>query len=230
MRTAKAKIRLRGGAVWSGPSLSAKRIIVHYRTYKQRANARLRLCACADWIWICAFLRMFEDPFLLDVAQIRFTIPKILLEWKVKTWKWPFFIMCFNRGPKSVRSPAKTLRIEFWWLFLHYGWNKKKDENRCQNLIKCKYNVIHIYYVYVPETTLQKICTLYTYMYFTVWHYTCNVCVLNRITSQDMASSSERKFLWSMCEQRKPRSGCADAQSDQSLRCPQTESLSSIII
>ena len=38
-------LSLRIPAGWSGPSLSANRIIGYYR---------LRLCACAGWIWICA--------------------------------------------------------------------------------------------------------------------------------------------------------------------------------
>ena len=42
-------------AVWSGPSQSANRIIWHCRLYQRRANARMKLCACAGWIWISAF-------------------------------------------------------------------------------------------------------------------------------------------------------------------------------
>ena len=59
MRTEKAQISLSIRAVWSGPSLSANRIIGHYRMYKWRANTQMRLCACAEWIWLC-ILRMFE--------------------------------------------------------------------------------------------------------------------------------------------------------------------------
>ena len=55
MRTAKAQIRLRIRAVWSGPELSANRIIGHYWMYWMGANAWMRLCACVGWIWICAF-------------------------------------------------------------------------------------------------------------------------------------------------------------------------------
>ena len=43
MRTVKAQISLRIRAVWSGPSLSAYRIIGHYRMYQWRANIRMRL-------------------------------------------------------------------------------------------------------------------------------------------------------------------------------------------
>ena len=45
----KAKISLRIRAVWSGPSLSAARIIGYYRMYQQRAKARMSPCACAGW-------------------------------------------------------------------------------------------------------------------------------------------------------------------------------------
>ena len=62
---AKAQISLRMRAVWSGPSLSASRIIGHYRMYEWRANARMRLCACAEWIWICAFCACPETLFRL---------------------------------------------------------------------------------------------------------------------------------------------------------------------
>ena len=48
-QTAKTQIRLRRGAVWSGPSQSAVRIIGNYCMYMYhwRAKARMRPCACA---------------------------------------------------------------------------------------------------------------------------------------------------------------------------------------
>ena len=49
MRTAKAQISLRIRAVWSGPLLSANRIIGYYRVYEWRAKAQMILCACARW-------------------------------------------------------------------------------------------------------------------------------------------------------------------------------------
>ena len=52
MRTVKAQISLRIRAVWSAPSLSANRIIGHYKMYGWRANARIRLCAYVEWIWM----------------------------------------------------------------------------------------------------------------------------------------------------------------------------------
>ena len=69
VRTAKAKIRLRRCAVWSGPSLSASRIIEYYKVYQRRTNARMRLCACAGWIWIFAFCACSATPFRLNTIE-----------------------------------------------------------------------------------------------------------------------------------------------------------------
>ena len=49
MQTAKAQISLRIRAVWSGPSLSAYRII-GYRMYEWRALSQMILCTCAGCI------------------------------------------------------------------------------------------------------------------------------------------------------------------------------------
>ena len=47
--TAKTQIRLRIRAVWSGPSLTAARLIGYYRSYQWRAKAWMRPFACAGW-------------------------------------------------------------------------------------------------------------------------------------------------------------------------------------
>ena len=49
VRTVKAQISLRIRAVWSGPLLSANRIIGYNRTFQWRAITRMKLCACAWW-------------------------------------------------------------------------------------------------------------------------------------------------------------------------------------
>ena len=49
VRTAKAQIRLRRCAVWSGPSLSARRINEYYSIDRCIAKILLRLCRLADW-------------------------------------------------------------------------------------------------------------------------------------------------------------------------------------
>ena len=73
MRTAKALIRLRECAVWSGPSLPANRIRGHYRMYLWTANARMKSCACVGWILIC-ILRMKEDTFSLNGTHVNWSI------------------------------------------------------------------------------------------------------------------------------------------------------------
>ena len=49
MLTEKAQISLCIHAVWSGPSLSAARIIEYYRMYQWRAKSWIRPCAWASW-------------------------------------------------------------------------------------------------------------------------------------------------------------------------------------
>ena len=68
MRTAQISLRIR--AVWSGPSLSANRIIGHYKMYQRRANARMRLCAYVGWIWICVLCACSKTQFLLGTAHM----------------------------------------------------------------------------------------------------------------------------------------------------------------
>ena len=63
MLTAKAQIRQRIRAVWSGLSLSADRTIGYYRMYQWRANARMRLWASVEWTWICAFCACSKAQF-----------------------------------------------------------------------------------------------------------------------------------------------------------------------
>ena len=49
MQTAKAQISMRIHAAWSGPSLSANRVIRHCRMLQQRTNALMWLEVRADW-------------------------------------------------------------------------------------------------------------------------------------------------------------------------------------
>ena len=64
-RTAKALIRLRGCAVWSGPSLSAYKISGYYRMYKWRGEGPDNTLRMRRRIWICAFCVCSKAPFLL---------------------------------------------------------------------------------------------------------------------------------------------------------------------
>ena len=72
MLTAKTQIRLRIRAVWSGPLLSANRIIGHFRIYLWRENARMRLCACVGWIWICTFWAYSDSLSLGSTRMVQF--------------------------------------------------------------------------------------------------------------------------------------------------------------
>ena len=68
MRTAKAQINLRIRAVWSGPTLSANRIIRYFRMYQWRANARMKLCMRLMNQNLC-IVRMLENTFSTGAAQ-----------------------------------------------------------------------------------------------------------------------------------------------------------------
>ena len=69
MQTLKAQISLCIPAVRSGPSLSANRIIGHYRMYQWKANAWMRLCPCVVWILI-----FWETLFSLGTAQMEMIV------------------------------------------------------------------------------------------------------------------------------------------------------------
>ena len=92
MWTAKAQISLRGRAGWFGLSLSANRIIGHYRMYKWKAKARMRLCACVGWIWICAFCACSKTRFrwrgLYIVIITKSCLFKYLENFTSKNWKF----------------------------------------------------------------------------------------------------------------------------------------------
>ena len=76
MRTATAQIRLRIRAVWSGPLLSANRIIGYYRMCQRRVNARMRLCPRSAWLeWHFAHARghvfAWRGPYSICVNKIK---------------------------------------------------------------------------------------------------------------------------------------------------------------
>ena len=70
MRTAKTQLSLRMRTIWSEFSFSAKRLIWNYSMYQLRANARMRLFACAVRTWICAFCPCFRRHVFALCAQI----------------------------------------------------------------------------------------------------------------------------------------------------------------
>ena len=99
--TAKAQISLHIRAVWSGPSLSANRIIGYYRMYQSRGKTQKILWACAGWIWICAFVCDWRQFF---------------------TWNSPY-----GKYPNSNNEPAhhkiyyKTITLRLAWTSTQYG-------------------------------------------------------------------------------------------------------------
>ena len=57
----------------------------------------------------------------------------------------------------------------------------------------------------------------------------CDLCwIENAAGSKSKYGPRNAKTSSGICGQRRPRSACASAQSDQGLRCPQTESLNTI--
>ena len=73
MWTAKAQISLHIRAVWSGPSLSAKRLTGHYRMYQWSTNAQMRVWACMGRIWICAVCACSKTHFCLGRPRFKGT-------------------------------------------------------------------------------------------------------------------------------------------------------------
>ena len=71
MQKAKAQISLRIRTLWSGPLLSANRIIGHYIhvKYQKRANPNETLRMRGMNLNLC-ILRMLEDTFSLEAAQL----------------------------------------------------------------------------------------------------------------------------------------------------------------
>ena len=67
VRTAKVQTSLRIRVVRSGHSLSANRIIEYNRMFGWRANARVRLCACAGYE--SAILRILEGTFSRSIKH-----------------------------------------------------------------------------------------------------------------------------------------------------------------
>ena len=91
MRTANAQIRLRICAVWSGPSLSANRIIGYYRMYEWRANARFD------------FAHAWYESESVHFAYIRRHI---------FAWREPYIKLSESKRPIKLRSFMKCFGFE----------------------------------------------------------------------------------------------------------------------
>ena len=120
MRTAKDQINPRIHAVWSGPSLSAnKQIIGYYRIYEWRAKARMRLCACVGWIWICAFYASSKKHFRLTRPNYKlFGTQELIDHFDIKEYLPKFephharkgLGHCAQRGQDHPANPSSLSR------------------------------------------------------------------------------------------------------------------------
>ena len=78
MRTAKAQVSLRIRTIWSGPSLSANRIIGYYRMFEWRAKIQMILCAYAGWSEPAHFAHVrrhifaSRDPLIMYICLLEF--------------------------------------------------------------------------------------------------------------------------------------------------------------
>ena len=103
MRTAKVQIRLRGCAVWSGPLLSAYRIIGYYRMYEWWAKAQMILYACAGWSEHFAHVR--RHFFAWRGQNIRDESGKM------------YVMTCsFSEDSDQLMHPCSLVRIFYWAL------------------------------------------------------------------------------------------------------------------
>ena len=83
MRIANVQISLRIRAAWSGPSLSANRIIWYYRMYDWRAKTRMIRSACTRWCESAYFAHVrrhffaWRDPIMLVPGYVRIGLIQI---------------------------------------------------------------------------------------------------------------------------------------------------------
>ena len=66
---------------------SANGISWCYRLYRWRSYTRMRLCACAGWIWNLCILRMLKDTFSLDAA-LSLVGSFLILFWQFSDYWW----------------------------------------------------------------------------------------------------------------------------------------------
>ena len=102
MRTTIALIRLRNCAVWSGPSLSADRIIGYCRSYWGLEKALVRLCGRHSWTFVAG--HMWYGVFSRVVTHTNTII-------QIKPWlsfavRNPTFVHAQWKDPKLVYAPG----------------------------------------------------------------------------------------------------------------------------
>ena len=110
MWTAKAQIRLHGCAVWSGPSLSANRIIGYYRTYEWRAKALMILCTCAGWS-----------------ESVHFVLLKTLFS---------LILPIYSRLSLSQTPRYQNFQFEITAVWDNRSWNVKNIKQNSTNIIQ----------------------------------------------------------------------------------------------
>ena len=70
MRTAKARIRLRGCAVWSGPLYASRESIEYYGIKQRQIKARMKHCACESAHFAKAWLPFFALRGSFEVCRV----------------------------------------------------------------------------------------------------------------------------------------------------------------
>ena len=125
MRTAKALIRLRIRAVWTGPSLSADRITGYYRMYKWRITARMMLCACVGWpesghsAHVRRHVFALRGPYVKVIKECRF--PSKMNSTHVNSITQNMLITRTQLCSKSIITAPQIIRVvkcmllSFWW-------------------------------------------------------------------------------------------------------------------
>ena len=156
MWTAKAQIRLRRCAVWSGPSLSSYRITGYHILYERRVKAMIILWGCAGWSEP-VYSRMLKTPFRLTwpvycpqdiilrcdarVATYRILVARILT--LIMLWADSaddklviFFIFTQKIGSDTSckLSPEETICIKCQVLFSRKKKKNKKYISKCRLL------------------------------------------------------------------------------------------------
>ena len=141
MRTAKAQISLRIRAVWSGPSLSESRIIEYYWMFQWRANARMRLCACAGWCEYAHFAHARSYLFAwrgpdINMRYVRVAALSVSLitctysdKWKKKRNSWRIFKSASASGQSGLSSLSAWRSFSVTSLAIYNAFREDFDLN-----------------------------------------------------------------------------------------------------
>ena len=103
---------------WSGPSLSAARIIGFYRVFQWRAKARIKFCACAGWCESADFAHARRHFFVWHGLFISGCLTGIdTLSGKEKASLWHCFCLLSEKRStlKGKRKSQNLLILWKWW-------------------------------------------------------------------------------------------------------------------